>query len=160
MRRSSGTPALRSVMRVLNLDRAAHRVDHAAELDQRAVAGALHHAPVVHRDRRVDEIAAQRPEPRQGAVLVRAGQPAEADDVGGQDRREFAGFAHGTPLNHNACLAEPVAQPIDVGGVAERQPSDMLGEGVFRIDLHQFPPDPPGFLRLAQMAEGDGEKGA
>src|SRR5271157_1164533 len=63
-------------------------------------------------------------------------------------------------LSHNACLAEPLAQPIDVGRVAERQPSDMFGEGVFRIDLHQFAPDPPGLVGLAQMAEGDGKKGA
>ena len=59
---------------VLNLDRAAHGVDDAAEFDQRAVAGALHHAAIVHRDGRVDEVAAQRAEPRQGAVLVRAGR--------------------------------------------------------------------------------------
>ena len=57
---------------VLHFDRAAHRVDHAAELDHAPVAGALDHAAVVDCDRRVDEIAAQRPEPRQRAILVRA----------------------------------------------------------------------------------------
>ena len=49
---------------VLNLDRAAHRVDDAAELDNAAVAGALDDAPMVDRDGRIDQIAAQRPEPR------------------------------------------------------------------------------------------------
>ena len=43
---------------VLYLDRAAHRVDHAAELDDRAVAGALDDAAVMHRDGGVDQIAA------------------------------------------------------------------------------------------------------
>ena len=80
--------------RVLDFDRAAHGVDHAAELDERAVAGALDHAPVVHGDRRVDEVAAQRPQPRERAILVRAGEPGEADDVGGQDRGELAGLGH------------------------------------------------------------------
>ena len=40
-----GRPALRSTMAVLHLDRAAHRVDHAAELDEAAVAGALDDPP-------------------------------------------------------------------------------------------------------------------
>jgi len=80
----------------LNLDGAAHRVDDAAELDQSAVASALDYPPVVHGDRRVDEIAAQGPEPREGAVLVRPGEPAEADDVSGQDCGQFPALGHET----------------------------------------------------------------
>ena len=34
MRRSGGRPALRSTIAVLHLDRAAHRVDDAAKLDE------------------------------------------------------------------------------------------------------------------------------
>ena len=45
---------------VLNLDRAAHSVNDAAEFDDRAVAGALDHAAVVNGDRRIYEVAAQR----------------------------------------------------------------------------------------------------
>ena len=60
--------------RVLHFDRAPHRVDHAAELDDRAVAGALDHPALVHGEGRIDQIAAQRPEPREGAVLVGAGE--------------------------------------------------------------------------------------
>jgi len=82
---------------VLHLDGETHGVDHAAELDQRPVAGALHDPPVVNGDRRVDEVASERPEPRQRAILVGAGEPAEADHVGGQDRREFPGLAHAQP---------------------------------------------------------------
>jgi hypothetical protein len=81
--------------RVLHFDGAAHGVDHGTELDQRTVAGAFDNAPAVHRDRRVDQIAAQGPEPRKRAVLVTAGEPAVAGDVGDQDRRELSGFCHG-----------------------------------------------------------------
>ncbi len=93
----------------LHFDRAAHGVDDAAEFDQRPVAGALHHAPVVHCDRRVDEIAAQRPEPREGAVLVRAGQPAEADDVRSQDSGQFPALGH-EALDPDAKTARRSAQ--------------------------------------------------
>jgi hypothetical protein len=42
----------------LHLDRAAYSVDHTAEFDKTSVAGALHYAPAVYGDRRVNEIAA------------------------------------------------------------------------------------------------------
>ena len=51
--------------------------------------------PVMHGDGRVDEVAAQRPEPRERALLVRAGEPAVADHVGGEDRGKLPGFGHG-----------------------------------------------------------------
>ena len=86
---------------VLHFDRAAHRVDDAAELDEAAVAGALDDAPVMRGDGGIDQIAAQRPQPRQRAILVRAREPAVADDVGDQDRRNLPGFGHGAP--HASC---------------------------------------------------------
>ena len=79
---------------VLHFDRATHGVDDAAKLGENAVAGALDHPPVVHGDGGIDEVAAQRPQARQRAVFVGAGETAEADDVGGQDRRKFTRFAH------------------------------------------------------------------
>jgi hypothetical protein len=69
--------------RVLHFDGATHRVDHGTELDQSAVPRALDDAPIVDRDRRIDQITAQRAQACEGAVLVRAGQPAEADHVCG-----------------------------------------------------------------------------
>src|SRR5208282_42502 len=42
----------------LNLDCTAYGVDHAAELDECSVAGAFDHAPMMHRDGRIDQIAA------------------------------------------------------------------------------------------------------
>ena len=57
----------------LNLDRAAHGVDHAAELDEAPVAGALDDAPVMGVDRGIDQIAAQAAQTRKRPVLVGAG---------------------------------------------------------------------------------------
>ena len=83
--------------RVLDFDCAAHGVHDAAEFDQRPVAGPLDHAPVVDGDGRIDQVAAQRPEPGERAILVGAGETAESDHVGGEDRGEFSRFGHRAP---------------------------------------------------------------
>ena len=46
---------------VLHLDRAANGIDHATKLDDAPIAGALHYAPVVHGDGRIDQIAPESP---------------------------------------------------------------------------------------------------
>ena len=51
---------------------AANGLDHAAKFDERPVAGPLDDSPVVDRDRRVDEVAAQSSQPRQREFLVGA----------------------------------------------------------------------------------------
>ena len=84
--------------RVLYFDRAAQGVDHAAELHYRAVASTLDDATVMNSDCRVGQVAPERPEPRQRAILVRAGEPAVADHIGDQDCRKFAGLTHRAPL--------------------------------------------------------------
>ena len=43
----------------------------------------------------IDQIAAQRPEPRERSLLVRPGEPAVADDIGDQDRSDLPRFRHG-----------------------------------------------------------------
>src|SRR5271168_4211068 len=83
---------------VLHFDGAAHGVDHAAEFDQSSIAGALYDTTVMHGDRRVDEIAAERPEAGKSAILVRAREPAETDDVGSEDRCKFPDFGHRAPV--------------------------------------------------------------
>ena len=83
---------------VLHFDRAAHRIDDAPELDNRAVAGALDGPAVMGGDGGIDQIAAETAKAREGSVLVGAGKPAVPDDVGHQDRGQFAGFAHRAPL--------------------------------------------------------------
>ena len=52
----------------------------------------------MHGDGRVDQVAAQRAQPRQGAILVRAREPGIADDIGGQYRRDLPGLAHRASL--------------------------------------------------------------
>ena len=79
----------------LYFDRASHRVDYAAEFDEAAVASALNDATMMHRDGRIDQVAAKCPQARQNPVLVGSGKPRIADDVGHQDRRELSSFAHG-----------------------------------------------------------------
>jgi hypothetical protein len=66
---------------VLHLDGAAHRVDNAAEFNDGSIAGALDHPPIVDGDYRVDQIAPKCPQPRQYAILVRAGKSAIPDHI-------------------------------------------------------------------------------
>jgi hypothetical protein len=71
----------------LNFDGTAHRVDHAAELDNCAVAGALDDAAVMHGEDWIDQVAPKGAEPSEYSILIRACKPRVADDVGDQDRR-------------------------------------------------------------------------
>ena len=66
---------------ILHLDGAMHRVDDASELDDAAVAGALDDAAVMGGDRRINEIAAERPKARERALLVCPGEPAVTDQI-------------------------------------------------------------------------------
>jgi hypothetical protein len=78
---------------ILHLHRAAHGINH-SELHEDAVAGTLDHAPVVHGDRRVNQIAAESSQPRECAILVSAGKPAISDNVGSQNRGKFPSLGH------------------------------------------------------------------
>ena len=53
--------------------------------------------PLMHGDGRVDQVAAQRAQPRQDAILVHPGEPAIADHIRAKDRRKFPGLAHRAP---------------------------------------------------------------
>ena len=81
--------------RPLDLDGAVNSVDDAPELDDRAVAGPLDNAAVMHRDCGIDQVAPKGAKPSESSILVRARKPGVADDVSDQDRREFPGLAHG-----------------------------------------------------------------
>ena len=78
----------------LHFDRAAHCVDHAAELDNATVASSLYHATMVDGYGWINQIAAQCAKPRQDTVFVRAGEPGVADYIRDKDRGEFPGFVH------------------------------------------------------------------
>ena len=78
IRRSSGTPGVALDHGVLNLDGAAHGVDDAAELDQGAVAAVLDDAALMDGDGRIDQVASERPQPRQNPILVGSGKPRKS----------------------------------------------------------------------------------
>ena len=59
-----------------------------------AVAGALDDPAVMRRDCRINEVASERPQPRQNPVLIGSGKPRVADNVGHQGRGEFSRLAH------------------------------------------------------------------
>ena len=61
MRFSAGDAGVPLGHRPLHLDRAAHRIDDARELDQQAVAGGLDDAAAVLGDLRIDQLAAHAP---------------------------------------------------------------------------------------------------
>ena len=129
MRRSGGTPRVALDHAVLHLDRAADGVDDATELDDRAVAGALDDAAVVDRDRRVDEVAAERSKPRQDAVLVRSGEPTVAGDIRHQNCCEFPGLGHGAP-SRSCRIAQGGLEPsVDYLSKAIRRGSQPKPKG-------------------------------
>jgi hypothetical protein len=66
---------------VLHFECAPRRVHHAAELDDRTIAGALDDAAMVHGDCGINQIAAQRAQSRQSSIFVRAREPAVADHI-------------------------------------------------------------------------------
>ena len=93
---SSGRPALRSA-KPLRTSRAQRTASTTLRNSTIAVAGPLDHASVVARNRRVEEVTAQRPESGERALLVSPSQPAIADDVGNQNGCKFAGLTHEGP---------------------------------------------------------------
>jgi hypothetical protein len=71
--------------RILHFDRAAHGLDHAAEVSDTTIAGALHDAAVVDGNGRIDQVAAQSPQPCQKAVFIRAGERRRPQTAGPSD---------------------------------------------------------------------------
>ena len=104
--------------RPLDFNGAVHCVDDAAELDDAAVAGALDDAPMVHGDGRIDQVASERPQPRQNPVLVGPSEPRIADHVGYQDRRELSRFPHGATPSR-PCQPFRVVGAKPLGGIAK-----------------------------------------
>ena len=97
MRRSGGRPALRS-MRPFCTSIAQRTASTTLRNSIDSVSGALDDAPVMRGDGGIDQIAAQSPQSRQGAILVGAGEPAVADHIGYQDRRDLPGLAHSSGI--------------------------------------------------------------
>src|SRR5271170_2845537 len=81
---------------VLDFDCTADCVNDAAELNETSVTSALHDAPVMNGDGRINQIATERPQARQCPILVGASKPAVSNHVRRQNRYELPGFNHGT----------------------------------------------------------------
>jgi len=79
----------------LELHGASHRIHHARELGQQAVAGVLHDAAPVLLDLGVNQFTEVGLEPRVRPFLVGAHQPRITGHVGGKDGGETAGRGHG-----------------------------------------------------------------
>jgi len=73
---------------------ATQRIDGAGEFDQHTVAGGLDDPPVMGGDLGIDQLAADRLEPRQRPLLIRADQPRISRHISGKDRGKTAGLAH------------------------------------------------------------------
>jgi hypothetical protein len=110
--------------RPLDLDRAAHRIDDARKFDQHAVARRLDDAPMMLPDFRVDQLAAMRLQPAEGALLIRPHQPRVTRHIGSEDRRKAArrGRLYGlarpsapvadTTVGECSSLGHPSAPPV------------------------------------------------
>jgi hypothetical protein len=57
-------------------------------------------------DRGINQIAAQRPQPRQRSLLVRPGEPTITDDIGDQDRSDLPRFRHGASSRALSTIAQ------------------------------------------------------
>ena len=117
MRRSSVTLGLAVEHAALHFGGAAHRVDHAGEFRQHAVAGVLDDAAPVLLDLRIDQLTEMRLQALVRAFLVHPHQTRVARHIGGEDRGKTAGRGHGcgSPpcsglstgaiIPHNSCTA-------------------------------------------------------
>src|SRR5262249_49368268 len=85
----------------LQLHSTPNRVNAAPKLGQHAIAGALHDPATMNCYGRIDEVASQRTDACERAILLARRQAAEADDVRHQDCRELARFSHCLPLPEN-----------------------------------------------------------
>jgi hypothetical protein len=63
-------------------------------------------AGLVHGNSGIDHVAAQRSEPRQDALLVRASGLGVSDYVRTENRRNLPGLAHGASLRRRPDLAQ------------------------------------------------------
>ena len=77
----------------------------------------LDDAAVMHGDGGINQVASERPQPRQNPVLVGSGEPRIADDTGHQDRGQFSGLAYGATPPRPCQPFRVRARPL--GGIAK-----------------------------------------
>jgi hypothetical protein len=81
--------------------------------------------PVADSDCGINQIAAQRAQPCQNAILVRSCEPAVADNIGNQDRSDLPGFGHDplTAMQYHR-NPRPARWPVKSDRVKKAGPSD------------------------------------
>ena len=124
MRWSSGICRLALRHPALDRDGAGDRIDHAAELAERAVAHELDDAALVLRDQRLDESLAVILEALERSRLVALDQPRIADDVGRENGGEAAvdaGGGHGVTSNQINRLVRFPQQRRKISGAEARR---------------------------------------
>ncbi len=92
----------------LHLHCAAHRIDDAVELDQEPISHGAHDAPPVFGDGRVEEIAANPVQVRQGAFFVHPHQAGIADDIGAHDDRKPVLYPQNCSPHRGLLLPKPI----------------------------------------------------
>ena len=102
--------------RRLHLDRAAHGIDHARELQQQAVARGLDDAPSMAGDCWVDHLLPKGFQRRQRAALVPAHQPRVARDVSRHDGGKAALLGHsGRPARRKPSIQFDSLRRVEYG---------------------------------------------
>ena len=119
--------------RPLDFNGAVHRVDDTPELDNCAIAGALDDPAVVHGYGRIDQIATEAPQPRQCAILIHAREPAVADNIRDQNRRDLTRppMAHPLGVTQDSTKARPqrcLFVPHTRAGLDSQQQRLRLGD--------------------------------
>ena len=98
---------------LLDLDRAAQRIDDAGELDEEAIAGSFDQPTAMCGDRRINHFRSDRPQPTKRSFLVKPDQAGIAGDIGCQDRGEPPGCGQfsGTPALRRPSRRRSVTSP-------------------------------------------------
>jgi hypothetical protein len=123
---------------LLHGERAGDRFDNAGKLCEDSVAGGLDDAALVLGDLRVDQLAAEGLEAREGAGLVLAHEPAVSRNIGREDGREPAL----DPLSAQMSL------PAALGQCAPGRCSGQQASGLDAERLDSIRGDRPKWLQI------------
>jgi hypothetical protein len=114
-----GDPGIAIMHAGLDLDSTARGVEHAAELDEEAVAHHLEDAPAVFRYGRIEELAAMLPKSAERAFLIGLHKSAVAHDIGrhnGASRRSTWSSANSVSqlLGAMYAIQKPIGKPAHI----------------------------------------------
>src|ERR1700720_2396402 len=138
--------------RILNRDRALHRIDGTREIGDDAVAGATEDPPAVGSDALIENGPAGG-QPAQGAELVLTHKPAVAGNIGGEDRHELADRF--PLLAHGAHEANPLTMRGANEALLLAAVADRAARGIDPRAQRRFRDDPRVPHRTQQIVLAD-----